>query len=144
MNNQTKFKIFLVDDDILYLKMLEIDFLKQANFEINSFSSGEDCIKNLNKKPDLIILDYHLDGTNKHALTGIQAIDQIKKIDATIPVVIFSGQDKIEVAIDCMHHKAYDYVVKSETAFIRLKQIINKIIEFNHIETQLVWYMDRM
>ncbi len=144
MENQTKFKIFLVDDDILYLKMLEIDFLKQANFEINSFSSGEDCIKNLYKKPDLIILDYHLDGTNNNALTGIQAIDQIKKIDATIPVVIFSGQDKIEVAIDCMHHKAYDYVVKSETAFLRLKQIINKIIDFNHIETQLVWYMDRM
>ncbi len=144
MNNQSKFKIFLVDDDILYLKMLEIDFLKQANFEINSFSSGEACIENLSKKPDLIILDYHLDGTNKLALTGIQAIDQIKKINSTIPVVIFSGQDKIEVAIDCMHHKAYDYVVKSETAFIRLKQIINKIIEFNHMETQLVWYMDRM
>ncbi|MEI6264570.1 MAG: response regulator [Sphingobacteriia bacterium] len=144
MENPKQVKIFLVDDDGLYLKLLEIEFLEHANFEIYAYTSGEECIQNLDKKPQLIILDYHLDGVNKQALTGIQALDEIKKVDPDIPIVIFSAQDKIEVAVECMHHKAYDYVVKSETAFIRIKHIIDTISKFNHMESQLDWYMDRM
>lgn len=144
MENPKQFKIFLVDDDGLYLKLLEIEFLEHANFEIYAYTSGEECIQNLDKKPHLVILDYHLDGVNKQALTGIQALDEIKKVDRQIPIVIFSSQDKIEVAVECMHHKAYDYVVKSETAFLRIKHIIDTISKFNDMESQLVWYMDRM
>jgi len=139
-----KIKIFIVDDDVFYLRLLEIQFLESADFDIMAFESGELCIDNLYRKPDLIVLDYHLDGINKHALTGIQALDKIKEIDASIPVVILSSQDKIEVAVDCMHHKAFDYVVKSETAFMRLKNIVSTIAKYNKMESQLSWYMDRM
>jgi two-component system OmpR family response regulator len=55
-----------------------------------------------------------------------------------------SSQDKIEVAIDCMHHQAVDYVVKSETAFLRLQKIIATIFHYKKIEKELNWYMDRM
>jgi hypothetical protein len=43
-----------------------------------------------------------------------------------------------------MHHKAFDYVVKSETAFMRLQKIITAIFELKKMEKQLNWYMDRM
>ncbi|MDP1843999.1 MAG: response regulator, partial [Sediminibacterium sp.] len=76
MHNR-KIKIFLVDDDVFYLRLLEIQFLESANFDIRAFESGEQCIANLYQKPDLIVLDYHLDGINKQALTGIQALDKI-------------------------------------------------------------------
>jgi len=58
--------------------------------------------------------------------------------------VMLSSQDKIEVAINCMHHKAFDYVVKSETAFLRLKKKIEMILNFKEIEGELNWYMERM
>jgi DNA-binding NtrC family response regulator len=144
MNYFPKFTVFIVDDDVLYLKMLEIDFKDHGNFNIHTFSTAEDCIKQIHQVPDLIVLDYHLDGINKKATTGIQALDQIKKINPNIPIVILSAQDKIEVAIECMHHKAYDYVVKSETAFMRLKHIIEGICKIKNIESQLFWYMERM
>jgi DNA-binding NtrC family response regulator len=57
---------------------------------------------------------------------------------------MLSSQDKIDVAINCMHHKAFDYVVKSETAFMRLKKIITTILETQKLEKQLNWYMERM
>jgi PleD family two-component response regulator len=57
---------------------------------------------------------------------------------------MLSSQDKIEVAIDCMHHGANDYVVKSETAFFRLQSIIDRVFKYQKIEKQLRWYMDRM
>ena len=144
MTNKTKLKLFLVDDDALYLKSLEIDFMQHADFEINTFATGELCVENLNLNPDVIILDYHLDGIDLDAINGIGTLDQIKAFNPEIPVIMLSSQDKIEVAINCMHHKATDYVVKSETAFMRLKKIITTILETKKLENQLNWYMERM
>ncbi|MES2520056.1 MAG: response regulator [Bacteroidota bacterium] len=144
METDKKIKLFLVDDDTMYLKLLEIDFLKHADFEIETFISGESCIESLSKKPDVIILDYHLDGINKDAINGLQTLDEIKAYDPHIPVVMLSSQDKIDVAINCMHHKAFDYVVKSETAFVRIQQIIDNIFRYQKMEKQLNWYIERM
>jgi hypothetical protein len=43
-----------------------------------------------------------------------------------------------------MHHAAFDYVVKSETAFMRLQKIITAIFETKKLKKQLKWYMERM
>jgi len=143
MNND-KIKIFLVDDDALFLKSLEIDFMEHADFTIETFATGELCMSELSKQPDVIVLDYFLDGIDKTAMNGIETLDKIKAFNPDIPVVMLSSQDKIEVAIDCMHHKAFDYVVKSETAFMRLQKIITTIFHYQKIEKELSWYMDRM
>ncbi len=144
MNKDNRIKIFLVDDDALYLKSLEIDFLQQADFTIETYATGEICLENLSHKPDVIILDYHLDGIDKNAINGIETLDKIKSFDPDIPVVMLSSQDKIDVAINCMHHKAIDYVVKSETAFMRLQKIITTIFTYKKMEKELSWYMERM
>lgn len=142
--NKSRIKLFLVDDDMVFLKSLEIDFKANTEFEIITFSSGEECIKHLNNHPSIIILDYHLDGINKDAINGLQTLDMIKAFNSNIPVVILSLQDKIEVAINCMHHHAFDYVVKSETAFTRLQKIITNILYYQKMEIELKWYMERM
>lgn len=144
MNNDDKIKIFLVDDDTLFLKMLEIEFLENGDFDIETYVTGELCVANLSRKPDIIILDYFLDGIDKTAKNGIDILDKILEVDPNIPVIMLSCQDKIEVAIECMHHKAIDYVVKSETAFIRLKKIISDLTKYRKLEKTLNWYMDRV
>jgi DNA-binding NtrC family response regulator len=144
MKNGDKIKLFLVDDDALFLKSLEIEFLEHADFSIETFATGELCIENLSHNPDVVILDYLLDGIEKDAMNGIETLDKIKTINPDIPVVMLSAQDKIDVAVDCMHHKAYDYVVKSETAFIRLQKIITSIFQYKKMEKTLNWYMERM
>ena len=144
MNNGNKIKIFLVDDDAVYLKLMEIEFLQHGDFDIETYPTGELCLENLSHNPDIIILDYYLDDIHKKAMNGIETLDKIKAINAGIPVIMLSSQDKIDIAISCMHHGAFDYVVKSETAFMRLQKIITAIFEFKKIEKQLNWYMDRM
>jgi len=139
-----KIKLFLVDDDAVFLKMLEIEFLEHADFDIETYATGELCIDNLHHNPDVIILDYYLDGIDKSAINGIDTLDKIKAFNQDIPVVILSCQDSIDVAIKCMHHRAFDYVVKSETAFMRLKKIITTIFRFKKMEKELSWYMERM
>ena len=144
MKTKSKIKLFLVDDDALFLKSLEIEFLEHADFDIETFPTGELCIENLSHKPDLIILDYHLDGIDKTAMNGMDTLDKIKAFNADIPVVMLSSQDKIEVAVSCIHHKAFDYIVKSETAFMRLQKTIEAIFQLQKMEKELNWYMDRM
>lgn len=144
MKNGNKIKLFLVDDDALFLKSLEIDFLQHADFAIETYATGELCMANLSHSPDVIILDYMLDGIEKQAMNGIETLDKIKGYNPDIPVVMLSSQDKIDVAISCMHHRAFDYVVKSETAFIRLQKIITTIFRYKKMEKELNWYMERM
>jgi DNA-binding NtrC family response regulator len=144
MSEHSDIKIFLVDDDAVFLKALEIDFLSNEKFNIETYPTGELCVFNLDRNPDVVILDYQLDGIHKRAMNGIQTLDKIKAFNPDIPVVILSSQDKIEVAVNCMHHKAFDYVVKSETAFFRLQKIIPAIFKLKKLEKQLKWYMERM
>jgi len=144
MSNENRIKLFLVDDDSMYLKLLEIEFRQHADFDVETFATGELCLLNLSHKPDIIILDYHLDGIEKGAMNGIETLDKIKAFSPEIPVVMLSSQDKIEVAINCMHHKASDYIVKSETAFIRLQKTLTTIFHTQKIEKALNWYMEKM
>ncbi|TDE07268.1 response regulator [Flavobacterium sandaracinum] len=144
MNDNKKVKIFLVDDDALFLKSLEIEFLENADFIVETYPTGELCIANLSHNPDVVILDYQLDGIVENAMNGLETLDKVKAFNPEIPVVMLSSQDKIEVAINCMHHKAFDYVVKSETAFVRLQKIITAIFKYQKMEKELNWYMDRM
>lgn len=139
-----KIKLFLVDDDAVFLKLLEIDFMEHADFVIETFATGEDCIKCLSHNPDVVILDYHLDGIDKNAMNGIDTLDKIKSFNPDTPVVMLSSQDKIEIAISCMHHRAFDYIVKSETAFVRLQQIVTTIFKYKKMKKQLNWYRGRM
>ena len=144
MKNENKIKLFLVDDDALFLKSLEIEFRQHADFDIETFATGELCLDHLSHNPDIIILDYHLDGIDKNAMNGLDTLDKIKAYNSDIPVLMLSSQDSIDIAVSCMHHRAFDYVVKSETAFMRLQKIITSIFSYKKMEKELNWYMERM
>ena len=144
MIQENKIHLFLVDDDALFLKSLEIEFHHHTEYTVETFATGELCVENLSHNPDVIILDYHLNGVDKNAMNGIETLDKIKALKPDIPVVMLSSQDKIDVAISCMHHRAFDYVVKSETAFLRLQKNITAFFHHEKIEKELSWYMSRM
>jgi len=142
--NEKKILLFLVDDDAFFLKSLEIEFAQNTKSIIKTFATGELCLKNLSQDPDIIVLDYHLNGINKNAINGLETLDRLKTANPQIPVIMLSSQDKIEVAVNCMKHQAFDYIVKSETAFLRLQRAITTIFHYQKIEKALSWYMEKM
>lgn len=144
MNNEIKPLFFLVDDDALFLKSLEIDFTQNTESYIKTFATGELCLENITQNPDIIILDYYLNSIDLDAINGIETLDRIKAANPLIPVIMLSSQDKIEVAVKCMKHNAFDYVIKSETAFVRLQKIITTIFQTQKTEKALNWYMENM
>lgn len=142
--NEKKTLLFLVDDDALFLKSLEIEFAQNTTSVIKTFATGELCLDGLAQNPDIIILDYYLNGVDKKAINGLETLDKIKTTHPQIPVIMLSSQDKIAVAVNCMKHQAFDYIVKSETAFIRLQKAITTIFHYQKIEKALSWYMEKM
>ncbi len=93
MENE-KIKVFLVDDDVVFLNLLKIEFLEHAVFSVETYATGELCIEHLSHTPDIIVLDYHLDGIDKTAMNGMETLDKIKALHPHIPVVMLSSQDK--------------------------------------------------
>jgi DNA-binding NtrC family response regulator len=144
MMDENKILLFLVDDDELFLKSLEIEFTDNTESVIKTFPTGELCLENIAQNPDVIILDYCLNSIDRNAINGLETLDRIKTANQTIPVVMLSSQDKIEVAVNCMKHQAFDYIVKSETAFIRLQKTITTIFHYQKLEKALSWYMEKM
>jgi two-component system, OmpR family, response regulator len=144
MMNEKKILLFLVDDDVLFLKSLQIDFSQNTESAIQTFITGELCIESLSQNPDVIVLDYYLNSVDKNAINGLETLDRIKSINPAIPVIILSSQDKIDVAVNCMKHQAFDYIIKSETAFLRLQKTITTIFHYQKIEKALSWYMEKM
>ena len=143
MIDEKTITIFMVDDDPLFLKSMEIEFHEHTDFNVKLFPTGEQALANITLKPDVIVLDYHLDGMDKNAMNGLQTLDKIKTANPNIPVIMLSSQDRIEVAVNCMHHHAFDYIVKSETAFVRLRKTINSIFKYQKIENALSWYKSK-
>lgn len=144
METNNKIKLFLVDDDALFLKVLEMELQNLGDFETETFSTGEQCLLHINDAPDVVILDYQLDGIDKNAMNGLATLDQIKAKNSKIPVIMLSSQDKIDVAVSCMHHKAFDYIVKSETAYLRLQKSISDAFTYTKMEKQINWYRERL
>lgn len=143
MTNDRKVLLFLVDDDVVFLKSLAIEFAQHTDTAIQTFATGELCLKNLSQNPDIVVLDYYLNGIEKNAINGLETLDSIKKFNPLIPVIMLSAQDNIEVAVNCMKRQAFDYIVKSETAFIRLQKAITTIFYNQKMEKTLSWYMEK-
>ena len=136
MSDKKNMLIFIVDDDAIQLEMLK-DYLSKSNkYKVVPFSSGEDCLQNLSQNPDIIFLDYNLNSVNKKAKDGLSVLKEIKKTNPNTEVVMFSGQEKIEVAVNTMTFGAFDYIVKSESAFVRAENVIKNILKRHTLEKE--------
>lgn len=92
-------------------------------------------LKNMHLNPEIVVLDYHLSAHIPNAKNGLEILKTVKEQYPTVQVIMLSGQDKINVAVDSMKYGAYDYVIKGETAFSRMENILNNISELHKVKT---------
>src|SRR5690606_995255 len=61
------------------------------------------------RKPALVILDVWLQGSS---MDGLELLDEIKRIDPTLPVLMISGHGTIDTAVAAIQRGAYDFIEK--------------------------------
>ncbi len=136
MSDKKNLLIFVVDDDAIQSEMLK-DYLSKSNkHTVMAFSNGEECLQNLSQNPDIVFLDYNLNSVKKNAKDGLSVLKEIKKSNHGTEVIMFSGQEKIEVAVNSMSFGAFDYIVKSESAFVRADNVIKNILKRYTLERE--------
>lgn len=124
-----KIVIFLVDDDLFYLKTLAHTIsIQQPSLEIKTFQTGEACLKEMKKRPKIIVLDYYLNSKIQSSLNGLDILKRIKKINSKVKVIMLSAQDSLAIANNCINHGSFDYIIKNETGFFRINNILNNIL----------------
>jgi two-component system OmpR family response regulator len=120
--------IFLVDDNALYLKNLEIAFTSKPYYKIVTFATGELCLEQMALKPDLIILDYYLNSIQKDSINGLEILKKIRVINSEVPVVMLSVETNPVIAQNCLDHDANEFIIKSDICFARLREIITAVL----------------
>ncbi|WCK55891.1 response regulator [Aneurinibacillus sp. Ricciae_BoGa-3] len=121
---EAKPTVLIVDDDkdICYLLATAI---QSDDIEIlSAHSSKEAMILFDNNRPDLVLLDIQLP-----EMTGIQVLEQMKKIDNNCQIIMVTAYATIDTAIQAMKLGALDYVCKP-FKLPELRETVRNAIEF--------------
>ena len=120
-------KIFIVDDDEMLSEALSDYLTRDTDHEISCFQTGEECLKELNRQPDIVVLDYNLNSVQKDAANGMEVLGVIKKNYPGIHVIMLSSQEHYGVAMKTLIKGAEQYVIKDEGAFEKVAEIVRTI-----------------
>ena len=127
------FKIFVVEDDEWYRRLLVHNLSLNPDYEIQAFGTGKECLSKLSEQPDVITLDYRLPD-----MKGLEVLKQIKEVNDDIQVILISEQDDISIVVELLKEGAYDYIVKSRDIKERLLNTINNIRNRNNLKKEIV------
>ncbi|MCX6246769.1 MAG: response regulator [Bacteroidetes bacterium] len=120
-------KIFIVDDDTMLTEALKDYLTRRTLNEIRIFNTGEECLKHLTAKPDVIILDYYLNSVQKDAADGMEILQVIRKHYPDIHVIMLSSQDHYAIALQTLQKGAEQYVIKDKEAFGKIESMIREL-----------------
>ncbi len=99
--------IFIVDDEQAISKLISYWVKEKWKYDIEVFDNGENMLRKLQSRPDLILLDIMLPG-----LDGVETLKRIMQFDENIPVIMLSAQGDIQTAVDTLKLGAYYYFTK--------------------------------
>lgn len=133
MSNEHSTRIFVIEDDPVYAKLVKYVAEMNPDHEVRVFSSGKDCLQQMHLRPHIVSLDYHLPD-----MTGDKILKEIKKIDKNVEVIILSGQNDIETAVQLLRDGAYDYIIKNKDTRERLHHCIERIKKRVALEEEVV------
>jgi CheY-like chemotaxis protein len=118
--------IFIVDDDP-FINMLVVKRFTSEGYKLEAFQYGEECLKALNKNPDLIILDYFFVNNDREVMNGMEVFDKIKEVKPDLPVIMLSGQEKGEIVLELARKGIDDYIIKDNNLIENLHTAITEL-----------------
>lgn len=116
------FKIFVVEDNEYYNRLLVHHLSMNPEYEVKGFLTGRELLNSLHESPDVVTLDYSLPD-----IKGTDLLRRIRQRDESTEVIVISGQEDIQTAIDLLREGAFDYLVKNDDIQPRLHNAIQKI-----------------
>jgi two-component system response regulator HydG len=117
-------KVLVVDDEPAILTLLEYQVGK-LGYQVAKARDGDEALDAWRREqPDAVLLDVNLPGKD-----GIAVLEQFKKLDPTLPVILMTavylggrgvsdGMNSVQMAVRAMSKGAYDYILKPSDEFL--------------------------
>ncbi len=103
------FEVLVVEDE-QDIRSLIAGLLADEGYPVREAATSEEALAAFKaRKPSLVIMDVWLKGSS---MDGIELMDEFRKTDPDIPVIIISGHGTVETAVSAIRKGAYDYIVK--------------------------------
>ncbi|MEZ4909530.1 MAG: response regulator [Saprospiraceae bacterium] len=123
--------IFIVDDDDFFIEVMRQVLICEGIENVQSFSTGNDCISALSLNPSIIFFDHELDETS-----GYNTLKSIKSYNSEVFVVMMSCMEDIDTTVTTLKHGAFDYIKKDENLAKKTKSLLIRINAVNHLLEQ--------
>ena len=127
-------KILIIDDEPDICNQL-CELLNDIGYSCDKANTSEKGLEIFKQKSfSLVLLDIWL---NNSKFDGFQALEKLRGIDQSIPVIMISGHGNIETAVNSIKKGAYDFIEKpfdSELLVFKIKKAIENFILKKKIE----------
>jgi DNA-binding NtrC family response regulator len=125
-------KIFVVEDNEWYNKLLVYTLSLNQDYEVKSFFNAGDFLNCLYESPDIVTLDYRLPD-----ISGLEVLKRIRQENSDIQVILISEQEDINMVVTLLKLGAYDYITKSEDIKDRLLNTIQNLRQGISLKRQI-------
>src|SRR6187402_3121816 len=126
-------EILIVDDEA-DIRDLVAGILEDEGFVTRTARDSDSALAEIsNRRPHLVFLDIWLQGSK---LDGLQLLEQVKKDNADLPVVMISGHGNIETAVAAIKRGAYDFIEKPFKAD-RLVLVADRALETSRLKREV-------
>ena len=121
------------DDDILLLRLM-LEEAEEEHIELDVARSLSKALERLHASlPNGVLLDLTLPDAQ-----GLEALQAIEAEGISVPIVILTGLDDQEVAIEAVQEGAQDYLVKGKADSSSVTRALRYAIERQHLQQQLM------
>jgi two-component system nitrogen regulation response regulator NtrX len=100
----------LIVDDEQDIRELVAGVLEDEGYQARVAADSEAALSALaERRPSLVLLDVWLQGSR---LDGLDLLDEIKRRDPSLPVLVISGHGNIDTAVSAVRRGAVDFIEK--------------------------------
>jgi len=104
--------IFFVDDEPMFINLLEYTFKCREGYTVKAFQSGEECIAHMYMNPDLVVVDFFLNSDDLR-MTGMDVVKKIREINPATSLAFLSGNDDETVINEAKSVGVEKYILKN-------------------------------
>jgi len=148
--------VFVVDDSKYDLHLMKryLNLFPNRSLDnsvqliVEGYANASECLKEIYRKPDIVVLDYYLDTEDQHSLNGLELMREIHDKSPDTQVIIVSGQQNAKITAELIKYGAFSYIAKDQYYERQLQEIITEMLkmdrlapEWTHIRAKRVIYL---
>jgi two-component system response regulator AtoC len=120
-------KIFIVEEDDLFASKLKSYLIEKAGHEVHVFNNCADCLAAITEKPEIVLLDNHLNNTQKDKETDMHLLDIIRRDYPEVHIIVLAKDEGYGTAMQTILHGAEQYIIKDDNTLEAVHAMIGEL-----------------